>query len=388
MIRLLGSLSAPCILNPIGGGLPMKRKALAVSLSVVAGLACVWLASPTAGALTATRVAVPDLVVTEIRLVKLDLNTEFPAMEVAVRVKNIGLAQSLACPLFLEWSWNMPDLKCRTTGALQLPSLSPGNTAERRFTLSGIGKVLPLKGMFTAAVDPAVAGKPVGQVFEGSELNNVFGFTCEVTSVPTPTAPIIWKSPSPGSLEFVSETQPTPPGSAVQVRHPDLVVTEVRLIGFSRRSGVDEADLELVIKNIGTADCSSFFEPVVRYASNLLDPQSFRTLPIGFATPLAPGATRRVYCPLDHANVVLGQPWKGMLIVAVDPATAVDPAFGHPSGWVPEYSGELNNVFGFTFNTGSTSPSAARPIVWKNPAVKSAPMAARSGLQPLTGSPR
>jgi len=173
----------------------MKRRFFAVSLPLFAGLACVLLASQVLGALPPpTPVALSDLVIKQVSYTKYTPHGDIAGdIEFAVRVKNIGKGTSPACTVVLDCTWNIQDPKSGKIGSLQFPTLAPGATAERKVTLYTIA-FLPLKAMLIAAVDPAVAGKPSGQVLEGSagELNNVFGFTFTIPS----STPITWMNPA------------------------------------------------------------------------------------------------------------------------------------------------------------------------------------------------
>jgi hypothetical protein len=353
----------------------MKRRFLAVGFLVFAGLACLWLASravtaakPPGGPVLSPSVSVPvpvaepahpDLVVAQVRFVKYH-QADIPYADLTVRVKNIGRAQAASCKLALEWISDYLDPHARQTATLEFPALAPGATADRSATLTGIG-FLPLKGMLIAAVDPAMPGKPAGEVSERSgEYNNVFGFTFTIPS----DAPILWRNP---------------PVPLRESPHADLVVTEVQLTRYAVNPPPlppgtpwsPFAQVSVVVKNIGTSNspaCTLAVEHTWNYLAPTSSVARSAQLP-----PLAPGATQTVPFGFGDLRVNLSYPWSGMLIAAVDPALA-----GKPAGEVAEASGEFNNVFGFTTNgpprPQSSSPASPSPtlvtMTWKNPAAQ------------------
>jgi hypothetical protein len=338
----------------------MKRRFLAVGFLVFAGLACLWLASravtaakPPGGPVLSPSVSVPvpvaepvhpDLVVAQVRLVKYH-QADIPSVDLTVRVKNIGNKETGPCIVALAWIWNFLDPHARQTASLLFPTLAPGATADRSATLTGIG-FLPLKGMLIAAVDPARAGKPSGEVAELSgERNNVFGFTFTIPS----DTPILWRNP---------------PVPVRESPHADLVITEVATregVGWATSaSDLYYMDVTVSVKNIGTAlapPCTL----ALHWTTNLLDPAAFETDETQ-VPGLAPGVVKQSQFRLS-SHYIGPPPWQAMLVLAVDPARA-----GKPAGEVAEYSGEFNNVFGFTFNTATSS--FFNGIVWKNPAAQ------------------
>jgi len=153
-------------------------------------------------------------------------------------------------------------------------------------------------------------------------------------------------------------------GVIVEVKHADLVVTQIDYHGFV---GVPDPDpwFTVKVKNIGNV-ASEPCRVDFAFSTNLVDPLmhvSYDTLPA-----LAPGEARNTPYGFEPVPEDVQQhPLKGMIIAVVDA-----PVKDKPYGQVAESSGELNNVFGLTFQI-TTEPgtlSHPNPITWKNPAVQ------------------
>jgi len=160
-------------------------------------------------------------------------------------------------------------------------------------------------------------------------------------------------------------TAPPPPGGPtppVPVKHADLVVQMVRGLKWGQVWSGGPQWLVVRVKNIGDASAPGGCSLVAEYTSNMLDPE-FPSSKIKRAhlPTLAPNDTVDIAFSFDnYANS-----WRGMLIAVVDPALA-----GKPYGQVREQEGELNNVFGFTFDAGKSPSTPEGNIEWWNPAAK------------------
>jgi len=333
-----------------------KRRLLAVGFLVFACLACLRLVSHARAAapgygrpvpplsVPVSEPAHPDLVVREIRATQFSPGF-VPGVNLTVVVKNIGAAASAPCMLVLRHTRNITVPNSSKVLHTQLLTLLPGAATSANFHMSPIS--IPWKGMLIAVVDPAVAGKPSGQLFEGSagELNNLFGFTFNTGT--SPPLPIVWKNPPvPVSGE--------PP-------HPDPAVTNVRLAQFINPATAPRAEAYVRFKNIGTLACAEYpdmFNVVLEYTPNILEPESSKVVVDWRQGVLVPGTEAGQAFHFDNVTI----PWQGMLIAIIDAPLA--PPVGTPSGALAEYSGEFNNVFGFTFKAQSA------PRIWKNPAVQ------------------
>ncbi len=147
---------------------------------------------------------------------------------------------------------------------------------------------------------------------------------------------------------------PGPPGPTLPfpVKVSDLAVSQVRLSSLTTKE-FPSATLHVRIKNLGSKDAPPS-PVVVCYTTDVGASNPF--LVYRKDTPVIPaGAEASVSFFMPN----VGNPWRTLLIAAVDV-----PVAGHPAGQLTELS-ELNNVFGFTFDTSKFT----LPKVWDNPAV-------------------
>jgi len=189
----------------------MKRKLLAVSLPLLVGLGCVWLATDTfsqPGLLGGP--PAPDLVVEKVTLLSAGGGRRV-AVELVVTVKNIGNVTAARCTVALLTTSDVTATpgggKPFSVHHAQVPTVEPNASTDILFTeLLGVspGK----RGMCIVAVDAPVEGQDVGQVNEwpglmsikawlgntkAGEHNNVFGFAFDINDV---QEPFTWTNPA------------------------------------------------------------------------------------------------------------------------------------------------------------------------------------------------
>ena len=189
----------------------MKRKLLAVSLPLLVGLGCVWLATETfsqPGLLGGPPAA--DLVVEKVTLLTAGGDRRV-AVEFVVTVKNIGNVTAPRCTVALCTTGDVTATPYAgvpfNVHHAHVPPVEPNASTDILFT-ELLGLLPGKRGMCIAAVDAPVAGKAVGQVNEwpglrslkawlgnpkAGEHNNVFGFAFELNSV---QEPFTWTNPA------------------------------------------------------------------------------------------------------------------------------------------------------------------------------------------------
>ncbi len=188
----------------------MKRKLLAVSLPLLVGLGCVWLATDTfSQPVLLGGPPVADLVVEKVTLQSAGGDRRV-AVELVVTVKNIGNVTAPRCTVALCTTGDVTATPYAgvpfTVHHAEVPTLQPKASTDILFT--ELLAVLPKKrGMCIVAVDAPVEGRDVGQVNEwpgmalkpwggntkAGEHNNVFGFAFDLNSV---QEPFTWTNPA------------------------------------------------------------------------------------------------------------------------------------------------------------------------------------------------
>lgn len=188
----------------------MKRKLLAVSLPLLVGLGCVWLATATFSQPGLQGIPqAPDLVVEKVTLVSAGGRRRV-AVEFVVTVKNIGKGNAAGCTVALLTTGDVTATPYAgvpvSVHHAQVPAAGPNGTTDILFTQL-LGLLPDKRGMCIVAIDAPVEGKDVGQVNEwpgflaipwhgntkAGEHNNVFGFAFDLNSV---QEPFTWTNPA------------------------------------------------------------------------------------------------------------------------------------------------------------------------------------------------
>ena len=179
----------------------MKRKLLAVSLPLLVGLGCVWLATATfSQPVLLGGPPAADLVVEKVTLLSAGGDRRV-AVELVVTVKNIGNVTATRCTVALLTTSDVTAAPYAgvpfSVHHAQVPTVEPNASTDILFT-ELLGMIPDKRGMCIVAVDAPVEGKAVGRVDEwpglrslkawlgnskAGEHNNVFGFAFELNSV-------------------------------------------------------------------------------------------------------------------------------------------------------------------------------------------------------------
>lgn len=188
----------------------MKRKLLAVSLPLLVGLGCVWLATDTfSQPVLLGGPPVADLVVEKVTLQSAGGDRRV-AVELVVTVKNIGNVTAPRCTVALCTTGDVTATPYAgvpfTVHHAEVPTLQPKASTDILFK-ELLGMLPDKRGMCIVAVDAPVEGRDVGQVNEwpgmalkpwggntkAGEHNNVFGFAFDLNSV---QEPFTWTNPA------------------------------------------------------------------------------------------------------------------------------------------------------------------------------------------------